>query len=117
MVAQHHPPEPSGVGRMDELCGFDSGRRLATVLERHTNVEAVICGHLHRSYQHRFAGTVAVVCPSTASPLALDLDGRGTRYTAEPTGFVLHHFRAGVGLTSHLVPVGAFDSWSPSWSE
>jgi len=116
LVAQHHPPSPSGVGSMDELCGFDSGDRLAGVIARHPHVEAVVCGHLHRAYQHRFAGTIAVVCPSTASQMALELGGGRTRYAAEPTGFVLHHWRADVGLTSHVVPLGAFESWLPSWA-
>jgi 3',5'-cyclic AMP phosphodiesterase CpdA len=116
VVVQHHPPVPSGVGHMDAACGFDTGRAEAAVISGHRHVEAVICGHLHRSFQCRYAGTVLVVCPSTAGQLALELDGGVTHYTAEPTGFVLHHWRAGVGLISHTVPVGRFDRWRPSWS-
>ena len=116
IVAQHHPPLPSGVGSMDELCGFDASERLAAVLGRHRHVEAVVCGHLHRAYQHRFAGTIAVVCPSTASQLALELGGGATRYTSEPTGLLLHHWRPEVGLTSHVVPLGTYESWLPDWA-
>lgn len=116
LVAQHHPPAPSGVGSMDELCGFDAGGRLADVIGKHRHVEAVVCGHLHRSYQHRFAGTIAVVCPSTASQLALELRGHPTRYVAEPTGLLLHHWRPDVGLSSHHVPLGAYESWAPDWA-
>jgi len=116
VVAQHHPPMASGVGQMDTMCGFDRGRAEAEVIARHTHVEAVICGHLHRSFQCRFAGTIAVVCPSTAGQLALELGGGGTRYTAEPTGFLLHHWRPGVGLMSHMVPVGDYETWSPGWA-
>ncbi len=117
VVAQHHPPVASGVGRMDEQCGFDRGRDEADVLARHDHVEAVVCGHLHRSLQCRFAGTIVVVCPSTASQLALELTGAATRYTDEPTGFLLHHWRSEVGLVSHTVPVGDHETWSPSWAE
>ncbi len=116
IVAQHHPPLPSGVGRMDEMCGFDRGEREARVIEQHGHVEAVVCGHLHRAYQYRFAGSIAVVCPSTASQLGLELTGLATRYTSEPTGLVLHHWRDGVGLTSHVVPLGTYESWAPSWA-
>ena len=116
VVAQHHPPVSSGVGRMDQLCGFDRGDAEAEVISRHSHVEAIVCGHLHRSFQCRYAGTIVVVCPSTATQLALEIGGSATRYTAEPTGFLLHHWRDGVGLISHTVPVGDFDSWSPSWA-
>ena len=95
----------------------DRGRDEADVLARHDHVEAVVCGHLHRSLQCRFAGTIVVVCPSTASQLALELTGAATRYTDEPTGFLLHHWRSEVGLVSHTVPVGDHETWSPSWAE
>jgi len=116
VIAQHHPPIPSGVGQMDVVCGFDRGRTEAEVIAAHTHVEAVICGHLHRSFQCRYAGTIAVACPSTAGQMALELGGGVTRYTSEPTGFALHHWRPEVGLVSHVVPVGESDSWSPSWA-
>jgi 3',5'-cyclic AMP phosphodiesterase CpdA len=117
VVAQHHPPVSSGVVSMDESCGFDGGDREEVVIGRHPQVEALVSGHLHRSFQRRFAGTIAVTAPSTASQLALGIDGAPTRYTSEPTGFLLHHWRTGIGLTSHVVPVGAFASWSPSWAD
>lgn len=116
VIAQHHPPVRSGVGHMDAVCGFDRGREEADVIVRHPHVEAVVSGHLHRSFSCRYAGTIAVVCPSTASQLALELGGGETRYTEEPTGFLLHHWREGVGLVSHVVPNGVHESWSPGWA-
>lgn len=116
IVVQHHPPVSTGVGRMDADCGFDAGAGEAEVIGRHPQVEAIVCGHLHRSIQRRYAGSVLIVCPSTASQLFLDLRGETTRYTSEPTGILLHHWRVGVGLTSHLVPIGTYDSWRPPWA-
>jgi 3',5'-cyclic AMP phosphodiesterase CpdA len=116
IVAQHHPPVSSGVIWMDERCGFQGGDNEAAVLGRHPQVEAVVSGHLHRAFHSRYAGTVAVTCPSTACQLALGLATEATRYSAEPTGFALHHWRADVGLTSHIVPTGMFDTWAPSWA-
>lgn len=116
IVAQHHPPITSGVAWMDHGAGFASGDREAEVLRRHDHVEAVVSGHLHRAFQRRYAGTIAVTCPSTASQLALDLVGSVPIYSAEPTGLLLHHWRDGCGLTSHVIPIGVHDSWSPSWA-
>jgi 3',5'-cyclic-AMP phosphodiesterase len=117
IVAQHHPPVSSGVIWMDQTCGFDGGDREAVVIRRHPQVEAVVSGHLHRAFHSRYAGTTAATCPSTACQLALGMATDATRYSAEPTGFALHQWRNHIGLTSHIVPVGSFDTWAPSWSE
>jgi 3',5'-cyclic AMP phosphodiesterase CpdA len=116
IVAQHHPPISSGMVWMDEMCGFAAADREAVVIGRHQHVEAVVSGHLHRSLQRRYAGTVSITCPSTAGALALGLRGGPVEYTTEPTGLLLHHWRENAGLVSHLVPLGDFESWSPAWS-
>lgn len=116
IVAQHHPPTSSGIVWMDETSGFAAGDREAEVLRRHDHVEAVLSGHLHRSLQRRYAGTMSITCPSTAGALALVLAEGPAEYTAEPTGFLLHHWRDREGLVSHVMPVGHFASWSPSWT-
>lgn len=116
IVAQHHPPVSSGVVWMDEACGFAAGDREADVLRRHSNVEAVVSGHLHRSLQRRYAGTVSITCPSTAGSLALGLEGGPVSYTTEPTGVLVHHWREGIGLVSHVVPIGSFETWTPTWA-
>jgi len=116
IVAQHHPPVASGIEWMDDNCGFADGDGEADVIARHRQVEIVVSGHLHRSLQRRFAGTISVTAPSTASQLALALDGGTVEYTAQPTGFLLHHWHADQGMVSHLVPVGSFDAWEPTWA-
>lgn len=116
IVAQHHPPISSGMVWMDQMCGFAAADREAVVIRRHPHVEAVVSGHLHRSLQQRYAGTVSITCPSTAGELALSLRGGPVEYTTEPTGFLLHHWREHAGLVSHVVTVGNFESWSPSWA-
>lgn len=117
IVVQHHPPISSGIVWMDETCGFPDGDREADIIRRHPQVEAVVSGHLHRSLQRRYAGTISVTCPATSSQLALGLDGGPVGYTTQPTGFVAHHWRPGLGLVSHVVPIGSFDAWSPSWAD
>lgn len=116
IVAQHHPPVSSGIVWMDADNGFASGGREEEVLRRHGHVEAVVSGHLHRSFQRRFAGTVSITCPSTAGSVGLALFGGPVEYTTEPTAMLLHHWRDDAGLVSHVLPVGPFDSWSPSWA-
>lgn len=115
IVVQHHPPVPSGITWMDATCGFDDGGE-AAVIARHQHVEAILSGHLHRAFHRRYAGTISVTWPSTACQLDLALAGGAPRYTAEPTGMLLHDWRDGLGLTTHVVPIGRHDRWLPTWT-
>ncbi len=115
IIFQHHPPFASGIPWMDRDAGFTGAELEASVLRRHEHVEAIVCGHVHRAIHHRFAGTVASSCPSTAVQLALDLSGAVPSYTNEPSAIALHQYTDGV-LNSHIVPVVVADRWSPSWA-
>ena len=50
---------------MDAM-GLEAPEALAGIIRRHAQLERIICGHIHRSIQARFAGTLASVAPSTA---------------------------------------------------
>lgn len=115
VVFQHHPPFRSGLIWMDARHGFAEPDHEAAVLRQHPQVEAVLCGHFHRSIHRRFGGTIASSCPSTAVQLVLDLVGETSAYTDQPAALMLHHF-AGGSLNSHVVPVVAADQWTPSWA-
>jgi 3',5'-cyclic AMP phosphodiesterase CpdA len=115
LIVQHHPPFPSGLPWMDRDAGFTGAELEAAVLDRYANIEAVVCGHLHRTIHRRFAGTVASSWPSTAVQLGLGFNEGPTTYTDEPAAFALHHFSGGA-LNSHAVPVAAADRWVPSWA-
>jgi hypothetical protein len=57
----------------------------------------------------RYAGTIGFVAPSTAHQVALDLrDGEPTRLVLEPPGLALHVHTPGIGIVSHVVPIGDF---------
>ena len=72
-------------------------------------VERVLCGHLHRSIQSRWAGTVASTAPSTAHQVVLDVrEDAALGFTLEPPGYALHLWRPDVGLVSHVATVGDF---------
>ncbi|MBL8525407.1 MAG: phosphodiesterase [Betaproteobacteria bacterium] len=109
VVLMHHPPFTSGIVYMDRM-GLASSPLMAEVIARHPQVERVLCGHLHRSIQTRFAGTLASTCPSTAHQINLDLsaDAPG-KFVMEPPGYQLHLWSPASGLISHTVTIGEFD--------
>jgi 3',5'-cyclic-AMP phosphodiesterase len=113
VILMHHPPFPTGIGHMDEIGLADPGR-LAAIVGRHANVERVLCGHLHRPIQVRFAGTIASTCPSPAHQVLLDLaEDAQNAFTLEPPGYRLHLWDPGVGLISHTAFIGRFDGPYP----
>src|SRR5205085_544472 len=71
VVIMHHPPFMTGIDYMDKY-GLENPGALAEIIARHSQIERILCGHLHRSIDCRFAGTVAGTAPSTAHQIALN---------------------------------------------
>ncbi|MFZ8998181.1 MAG: phosphodiesterase [Ilumatobacteraceae bacterium] len=115
IVFQHHPPFATGISFMDAE-PFEGARELGEVLARHHQVELLSCGHLHRAIARRFGGTIACTWPSTCAQIDLSLGSSEVAYVDEPPSLVLHAWDPGVGVRSHLRPVGSFDRWTPEWA-
>jgi hypothetical protein len=88
---------------------LEDGEALAAVIERHPQVERVLCGHVHRTVPCRFAGTLGLIAPATAHAVQLTLTGRPARWIMEPPGVLLHEWLDGQGLISHLDFIGQFE--------
>ena len=72
LLIMHHPPFATGIAFMDEI-GLFNPEALADIVQKNPQVERILCGHLHRPIQARFAGTIACTAPSTAHQITLDL--------------------------------------------
>ena len=91
IIAMHHPPFATGIAHMDRIGLTKGAGELEALLREHRNIERIVCGHLHRSIQARFANTFASTCPSPAHQVALDLRPDGpSAYRMEPPGYQLH---------------------------
>lgn len=107
VLMMHQPPLRCGVPYLDEYRCM-GGERLEALLARHPAVERVLCGHVHRTMQRRFAGTLLCTAPSTATAIALrSWEGAAPASFLEPPGYLLHHWRPD-GMLTHLVPVGTY---------
>ena len=114
LLFMHHPPFDVGIERMDGMGLTEGGARLSALVRRHPNVERIVCGHIHRPIQMRWAGTLASIAPSTAHQVALDLRaGAKLALRMEPPGVVLHQWRPGSGLVTHLSYVGDYETPQP----
>jgi Icc protein len=107
VVMMHHPPFATGIGHMDEMALLNPGS-FAAIVARHAQVERILCGHLHRPIDRRFAGTIAGTAPSTAHQLVLDVaPGAPGAFIFEPPGYQLHLWRDGA-LVTHTAVFGAW---------
>jgi Icc protein len=114
VIAMHHPPFETLIGHMDDIGLLQGAAELEALVARHPNVERIVCGHLHRSIQVRFGGTLAMTAPSPAHQVCLDLaPSAASAWTLEPPGFVLHALSTRGQLSSHIVASGQFDGPHP----
>lgn len=117
VLIMHHPPFSTGIERMDKA-GLEGIDPFAAVVARHPQVERILCGHLHRAIDRRFAGTVAGTAPSTAHQINLNLlPGAPLRLMFEPPGYQLHLWRDDSGLVTHTAPIGDWDGPYPLRAE
>lgn len=107
LVLMHHPPFPTGIGHMDRI-GLIGADAFAGVMARHGQVQAVLCGHLHRTIQAQVGGRRVTTSPSPAHQVALDLRAEApSAFAMEPPGFMLHRWAGGT-LVSHTATIGDY---------
>jgi len=107
LLFMHHPPFRTGIRQLDAL-GFRGVEAFGDIVERHPQVERIVCGHIHRAMQVRWRGTIACTAPSTAHQLVLELRERQPLgFVLEPPGFLLHVWD-GATLVSHAALVDGF---------
>ncbi|GHC54184.1 3',5'-cyclic adenosine monophosphate phosphodiesterase CpdA [Alcaligenes pakistanensis] len=110
IIALHHPPFQTLIGHMDKIGLLQGAERLEELVRRHSNVERVISGHLHRTIQVRFGGSIACTAPSVAHQVCLDLaPDAASAWTLEPPGYAVHALNAQGHIVTHTATVGEFE--------
>ncbi|MGP9498798.1 phosphodiesterase [Halomonas sp. AOP43-D1-4] len=101
LVMLHHHPFISGIDHMDRQ-PLKQPHALAEIINKHAQVERVLCGHVHRTIQARFGNTLAISCPGVSHYVSLDLTPDGpSRFQLEPPGYLLHQWSAEAGMVTH----------------
>lgn len=105
VIAMHHPPFATGIPFMDASgLAPDDAAELAAILSEHSNVERILCGHLHRSIQAWFAGTIAMTAPSCAHQVVLGFEPDTlSGFNFEPPGFLQHLWVDSMLVTHHTL--------------
>jgi len=112
LIAMHHPPFATGIAHMDAI-GLDGAEAFTAIVAQHPQIEAIVCGHLHRTITATVGGRRAMTIPSPAHQVALDLTPAGpSAFRMEPPGYCLHAWVGG-RLVSHGATIGSFDGPHP----
>ncbi|MBU6226327.1 MAG: metallophosphoesterase [Acidobacteria bacterium] len=111
LIAMHHPCiELGGPGLATIRLDHESIARLRSVVAGKC-VHAVVSGHAHMTVFAEFAGTRAIICPSSAYEFGFD-DGR-FRYQLGEAQYLEHSWNAdGTGFLTKVVTV-APELWRP----
>lgn len=113
VIAMHQPPFACSIPYLDKYMCMQP-ERLGAILSRYGNIQRVLCGHVHRSIQRLWAGTMITTCPAAATQIALALrpDAKPASFL-EPPAILLHHWTGTHGLITHTSYIGRFDGPFP----
>ena len=108
LIFMHHPPFLTGIKHMDwQNCR--NSEALGDIVSGHSQVQMILCGHVHRAIEISWAGTIASIGPSPCHAVALDLlDHQNPAFTLEPPACRLVYLNDDNCLISHLSYIGQF---------
>jgi 3',5'-cyclic AMP phosphodiesterase CpdA len=110
VVAMHHPPFLTGIRPLDDIRCFGI-EGLAGAITANANVEAILCGHVHRKVSVRWHGALGCVAPATGFQIGLEVrEGAPMSWTCEPPACLLHYWTEETGFITHESPIGNFES-------
>jgi len=114
VIAMHHPPFQTLIGHMDDIGLLDGSAAFEDIVRKYSNIERIICGHLHRAIDVRFGGTIASTTPSPAHQVCLDMDpSAASAWSLEPPGYRVHAWSPEGRLVTHLVCSGDYEGPFP----
>jgi len=106
LIYMHHPPLPVAVPMFDAIA-CHGGAALGEIVARHPQVEAILCGHVHRAISQRWCGTVVHVTPSPSYQYALEMVDEDADPVDEPPACRILVWRPDSGLAAHLSYIAA----------
>ena len=100
LLFMHHPPFMSGLPKMDKM-KLKGSEKFGEVLQKHSQIEMILCGHLHRPVQTIWKNIPTLVATSISKQFLLNLGREEMEAkTPEPVGLYLHLLTE-EGLVTH----------------
>ncbi len=107
LIFMHHPPFATGMPTFD-MIGLRGAPEMAALIARHSQIEAVICGHVHQSLHTKWCGTVACTAASISFQYPLDLGPSAAMEPLDaPATGRMYVWDQRTGLVAHLLHIAA----------
>jgi len=105
IIFMHHPPVKLSI-RESNFDGFIGAERLGEVIENYSNIERILCGHVHLPTFVQWHGTIVSTAPSIGMQLVLDLTlEKPSEFILEEPAYQLHHWTPQKNLVTHTITV------------
>lgn len=92
VLFMHHPPVNMGIAETN-IDGFKGKALLAETIEKHSNIKAILCGHIHLSAHTLWHGTLISTAPSIGMRLVIDFSlEQESQFITEKPQYQLHHW-------------------------
>ncbi len=112
LLFMHHPPFDVGIDHMD-MQNCRNGEALGYLVEQHSQIKYILCGHVHRPIEVAWHGTIAAIGPSPCHSVVLDLNPAGPpAFSLEPRAIKLLHWN-GANMIGHLSFIGEYEGPYP----
>ena len=103
LIFMHHPPVKCGVEETDNP-PLKGAELLARVVSRHSQIERILCGHIHLPVQALWQGRQVCTAPSLGMRLRFDPnENKGSAFFVTPPAYLLHLHNADGELVSHQI--------------
>ena len=106
LIFMHHPPFATALPVFDGM-GLRGAQQMGEIVRQHPQIEAVVCGHVHRAIHTRWGGAVACSAPSISFQYPMDMVGSAA---IEPLngnpGGRLYVWHPEKGLVAHTIAIG-----------
>lgn len=105
IIFMHHPPLNLGVAETD-IDGFEGKDKFAEIINKFSNIEAILCGHIHLSSHTRWNNTVVSTAPSIGMRLVFDFNLENeSQFNIETPGYQVHYWTKEKRLITYDVKV------------
>lgn len=108
LIFMHHPPFITGIGFMDKT-PFVNADKMEQIVRKHSQVEGIVCGHMHRDISVSWGGTIACVAPSLVFQMNMDFTpDADSSFMLEPAACPVLLWKADQGLIFHRSLIGDY---------
>ena len=108
LIFMHHPPFKSGIGFMDKR-PFVNADKMEHIVLKHSQIEGIVCGHMHRNISVAWGGTIACVAPSLVFQMTMDFtSGSSSSFMLEPAASPVFLWNEDHGLIAPCSLIGDY---------